>query len=48
MSVEGENSCVKRTFGENLASKLETSLCTEAIQKFVFYDFLKDYGKSRV
>ena len=48
LSVEGENSCVKRTFGENLASRLETSLCAEAIQKFVFYDFLKDYGKSKM
>ena len=48
LSVEGENSCVKRTFGENLVSKLENSMCAEAIQKFVFYDFLKDYGKSRM
>lgn len=45
LASEGENSCVKRTFGENLVSRLEDSLCAEAIQRFVFYDFLKDYGK---
>lgn len=33
---------------ENLASKLGTSLCAESIQRFVFYDFLKDYGRSRM
>jgi len=48
LAVEGENSAVKRTFGENLASRLENSMCAEAIQKFVFYDFLKDYGKSGI
>lgn len=48
LSSECENSCVKRTFGENLTSRLESSLCAEAIQKFVFYDFLKDYGKSKM
>ena len=48
LAVEGENSCVKRTFGENLAGRIEISMCAEAIQKFVFYDFLKDYGRGRV
>ncbi len=44
LAVEGENSGVKRKFGENLVSKLENSLCAEAIQKFWAYDMLKDYG----
>ena len=48
LSVEGENSCVKRMFGENLVSRLESSMCAEALRKFVFYDFLKDYGRAKM
>jgi hypothetical protein len=44
LAAEGENSGTKRVFGENLSSKKDDSACSEAIQKFVFYDFLKDYG----
>lgn len=47
LSVEGENSGTKRVFGEDLRSRKEDSLVAEAIQKFVFYDFLKDYGAGR-
>ena len=47
LAVEGENSAVKRKYGENLVGKTEDSMCAEAIQKFVFYDFLKDYGAER-
>lgn len=48
LAVEAENSGVKREFGENLVSRRDDSMCAEAIQKFVFYDFLKDYGAGRV
>ncbi len=36
------------TCGENLASRLRSSLCAEAMQKSALYDFLKDYGEGRV
>lgn len=44
LAAEGEHSGVKRKFGENLVSRLENSLCAEAIQRFWAYDMLKDYG----
>jgi len=47
LGVEGENSAVKRVFGEDLSSKRDDYACAEGIQKFVLYDFLKDYGAGR-
>lgn len=44
LAVEGENSGVKRKFGENLVSRLENATCAEATQRFWAYDLLKDYG----
>jgi len=45
LAVEGENSGVKREYGENLRSKLDDNRCTEAVQRFWAYDLLKDYGR---
>ena len=39
---------MKRRFGENLVSRRDDSMCAEAIQKFVFYDFLKNYDAGGV
>ncbi len=47
LAVEGENSGVKREFGENLRSKNDDSLCAEAIQKFWAYDMLKCYALNK-
>jgi len=38
---------VERVFGEDLSSKRDDYACAEGIQKFVLYDFLKDYGAGR-
>ena len=48
LAVEGENSCVKREFGENLRSKNDDSMCAEAIQKFWAYDMLENYALSKM
>jgi len=48
LAAEGENSGVKREFGENLHSRNDDSLCAEAIQKFWAYDMLKSYGAMRM
>ncbi len=44
LAVEGENSGVKREFGEDLRSRNDDSMCAEAVQKFWAYDMLKTYG----
>ncbi|MGC8710430.1 MAG: hypothetical protein ACP5RF_02375 [Candidatus Micrarchaeia archaeon] len=48
LAVEGENSCVKREFGENLRLKTDESMIAEAIQKFWAYDMLESYALSKM
>ncbi len=46
VATEGKFSVVKRKFGENLRSRLNVSLVSEAIQKFWAVELLTEYGQT--
>ncbi len=47
VATEGKFSIVKRKFGENLRSRLNISLVSEAIQRFWAVELLTEYGQRR-
>ena len=46
VATEGKFSVVKRKFGENLRSRLNVSLVSEAVQRFWVVELLTEYGQT--